>query len=144
MQTSSRHSDDTPPSQCLDLLRQQLLLLVAVAQLAVASIAPAPDGSVGGDGEAVRESRRDRDDALISQGLDLPGQQLPLILVAVAQPAIASPAPAPGAAVGGESDAVALSSRHAHGALAAQRGGEARRRVELRVTPSPWPRMPGM
>ena len=50
---SSRHSDDSLVSKCLDLLRQQLVLPVAVAQPATGSTAPAPDGSVGGEGEAV-------------------------------------------------------------------------------------------
>ena len=53
---SSRHSDDAPPSQRLHLLRQQLGLPVAVAQPAITSKAPAPDGAVGGDGEAVAEA----------------------------------------------------------------------------------------
>jgi len=50
-----------------------LLLPVAVAQLAVVSIAPAPDSAVGGDGEAVRPPSRHSDDALASKGLDLLG-----------------------------------------------------------------------
>ena len=68
---SSRHSDDALANKGLDLLRQLLALLVAVAQPALASIAPAPDGAVGGEGEAVKVSRRDSDDALAGKGLDL-------------------------------------------------------------------------
>jgi len=91
---SSRHGDDALVSKGLDLLRQQLALLVAVAQPAIASIAPAPHGSVGGEGEAVVVSPRHSDDALASKGLNL--RWLPLgLLVAVAQPAIVSAAPAP-------------------------------------------------
>ena len=55
----------------LDLLWQQLALLVAVAQPAKESTAPAPGGAVGGDGEAVAASSRHSDDALPSEGLDL-------------------------------------------------------------------------
>ena len=50
---SSRRSEDTLVSKGLDLLRKQLLLQVAVAQLARVSKAPAPEGAVGGEGEAV-------------------------------------------------------------------------------------------
>ena len=85
---SSRHSDDALVSKGFDLLGQQLVLSVAVAQLAEATVAPAPDTAVGGEGEAVTSSRRDRDDAPPSQGLDLLRQQLQLQL-AVAQMAIA-------------------------------------------------------
>ena len=94
MHISSRHDDDAPTSKCVDLLWQQLHLLVAVAQLARESIAPAPDGAVGGEREAVVASSRHGDDALASQGIDLLGQQL-LLLVTVAQPATGSIAPAP-------------------------------------------------
>ena len=83
MVASSRHSDDALACQGLDLLRLRLVLLVAVAQAAVASIAPAPNGVVGGDGEAVFASRRHSDDTLASKGLDLLGHRLQL-LVAVA------------------------------------------------------------
>ena len=86
MSPSSRRSDDALPSKGLDLLGQQLVLLVAVAQLAQLSPAPAPDSAVGGEGEAVVVSCQHSDDALASKGLDLLGQQLAL-LVAVAQPA---------------------------------------------------------
>ena len=55
-----------------------------------------------------------------------------MLLVAVAQLAIASLAPAPDTAGGGEGKAVESSSRHAHGALTAQRRREAGRRVEPR------------
>ena len=50
---TSRHGDDALASEGLDLLRQQLVLLVAVAQLATGSfpsLAPAPDGAAGGEG----------------------------------------------------------------------------------------------
>ena len=93
------------------------MLPVAVAQPAIGSKAPAPDSSVGGDGEAVPTSRRHSDDALASKGLDLLRQQL-VLLVAVAQPARASKAPAPERAVNGEGDAVVASSRHSDDALA--------------------------
>ena len=76
-----------------------------MAQLAKVSTAPAPDGAVGGEGEAVEASRRDSDDALPSQALDLLRQQL-VLLVAVAQLAKGSLAPAPDGAVGGEGEAV--------------------------------------
>ena len=82
----SGHSDAALPSQGLDLLGQQLVLLVAVAQLAIASPAPAPDGAVGGAGEAVCGSSRDSDDTLASEGFDLLRLQL-VLLVAVAQAA---------------------------------------------------------
>ena len=52
-------------------LRQQLPLVVAVAQLAIARTAPAPDGAVGGEGDAVAVCCRHSDDAPVSQGLDL-------------------------------------------------------------------------
>ena len=55
-----------PQRQALDLLGQQLVLLVAVAQLANTSMAPAPTGAVGGDREAVAASSRHSDDALAS------------------------------------------------------------------------------
>ena len=103
---------------------------VAVAQPATGSIAPATDAAVGGDGEVVEASSRHSDDALASQGLDL--LRLPLALLAtVAQLAKASIAPAPDA-VGGDGEAVSASRRHTHGALAAQWGREAGRRVEPR------------
>ena len=89
--SSSQHSDDALPSQSLDLLGQQLTLLIAVAQAEKHSIAPAPEGAVGGGGEAVSEYRRHSDDALASKCLDLLGQQL-VLLVAVAQQAT-SPSP---------------------------------------------------
>ena len=66
-----------------------------------------------------------------SQCFDLLGLPLAL-LVAVPQPAVASKAPAPETAVGGEGEAVEISSRDTHSALAAQRRREAGRRVELR------------
>jgi len=116
MEKSSRHSDDAPASQGLDFLRQQLVLLIAVAQPAEASTAPAPDGAVGGEGEAVLPSSRHSDDALASKGLDLLGQQLAL-LVAVAQPASASTAPAPDGAIGGDGEVVVGPSRHGDDAL---------------------------
>ena len=56
----------TRANQGLDLLRQRLVLLVAVAQLATSSPAPAPDGAVGSKGEAVVDSSRHGDDALPS------------------------------------------------------------------------------
>ena len=83
---SSRREEDTLVSKGLDLLRKQLVLPVAVAQLARGSMAPAPEGSVGGEGEAVPLSSRHSDDALASKGLDLLRQQL-VLLVAVAQQA---------------------------------------------------------
>ena len=58
------------------LLRQQLVLLVTVAQPAKVAPAPAPDSAIGGDGEAVAGSSRRSDDALASKGLDLLRQQL--------------------------------------------------------------------
>ena len=116
---SSRHSDDVLPSQGLDLLGQQLLLLVAVAQTAKVSTAPAPDSSVGGEGEAVADPSGHSDDALPSQGLDLLGQQL-VLLIAVAQPAMDTIAPAPDSAVGGESEAVVDSSRDSDNVMASQ------------------------
>ena len=64
---SSRHSDDALASKGLDLLRQQLVLRVALAQLAKAPKAPTPEGAVGGEGEAVVASRRHSDDALAGQ-----------------------------------------------------------------------------
>ena len=95
-------------SQGLNLLLQRLGLRVAVAELVKDSIAPAPHRSVGGEGDVVI-FRRDSNDALASKGLDLLG--LPLVLlVAVAQPAKASKAPAPGVAVGGDGQAVVHSS----------------------------------
>ena len=108
---SSRHSDDALVRKRLDLLGQQLVLLVAVAQLAISSPAPAPDSAVGGEGEAVVHSSRHGDNAPPCKGLDLLRQQLDL-LVAVAQPAIQAIAPAPDRAVGGEGEAVVLSSRY--------------------------------
>ena len=116
MRGASRHSDDALASQGLDLLGQQLHLLVAVAQPASASMTPAPEGAVGGEGEAVSTSSRHSDNALGSQSLDLLGQQL-VLRVAVAQLAIVSTAPAPDGAVGGEGDAVRVSSRHSDDAL---------------------------
>ena len=58
-------------SKGIDLLRQHLVLRAAVAQPAIGSMAPAPNGSVGGEGEAVVQPSRHSDDALISKGLDL-------------------------------------------------------------------------
>ena len=78
MRSSSRHGDDALACQGVDLLRQQLFLQVAVAQPAKASKAPAPDSSVGGEGEAVAASSREGDHTLPSQRLDLLGQQLVL------------------------------------------------------------------
>eukprot|EP00312_Isochrysidales_sp_CCMP1244_P031206 CAMPEP_0202802434 /NCGR_PEP_ID=MMETSP1388-20130828/102636_1 /ASSEMBLY_ACC=CAM_ASM_000864 /TAXON_ID=37098 /ORGANISM="Isochrysis sp, Strain CCMP1244" /LENGTH=209 /DNA_ID=CAMNT_0049472425 /DNA_START=165 /DNA_END=793 /DNA_ORIENTATION=- len=75
---SSRHSEDALASKGLDFLGQQLVLRVAVAQLACASPAPAPEAAVGGEGEAVVGSPRHNDDAPPSQRLDLLGQQLVL------------------------------------------------------------------
>ena len=95
------------------LLGQQLALLVAVAQHAKGSTAPAPEGAVGGDGEAVTISSRDSDDALASKGLELLGQQL-VLLVAVAT------APAPDGAVGGGGEAVAASNRRGDDALSSK------------------------
>jgi len=60
-----------------------------VAQLAKGSKAPAPGGSVGGEGEAAVLSSRHSDDALASEGFDLLRLQLGL-QVAVAQLAKAS------------------------------------------------------
>ena len=114
---SSRHSDDALASKGLDLLRQQLELLVAVAQPAKGSIAPAPDSAVGGEGEAVLFPCRDSDDAPASKGLDLLGQQLALPVADDKPPAIVSIAPAPDTAAGGEGEAVVLSSRHGDDAL---------------------------
>jgi len=96
------------------------VLLVAVAQLAKGSTAPGKDSAVGGDGEAVRASSRDSDDTLASKGLDLLGQQLAL-RVAVAQLAVVACAPAPGGAIGGEGEVVALCSRHSEDPDAALR-----------------------
>ena len=102
-----------------------------MAQPPKGSIAPAPDTAISGEGEAVAGSSRHGDDALASQGLDLLGQQL-VLLVAVAQLAKDSTAPAPEGAVSGEGEAVRGASRHAHGALVTQRRPEAGRRVEPR------------
>ena len=75
-----------------------------MAQLATASIAPAPNSAVGGDGEIVRESCRHSDYALARQGFDLLG--LPLVLhVAVSQIAQPATAPGPNGAIRGESEA---------------------------------------
>ena len=57
-----------------------------MAELASASTAPAPDGSIGGNGEGVDVSSRHSDNRLADKGLDLLGQLL-VLLVAVAQPA---------------------------------------------------------
>ena len=73
---TSRDSDNAPLRQDLDLLRQQLPLVVAVAQSALTSKAPAPDTAVGGEGEAVVGTSRDSDDAPLRQDLDLLRQQL--------------------------------------------------------------------
>ena len=116
---SYRHGDDAPTRKGLNLLRQQLVLLVAVAQPATPSNAPAPDGTTGGGGEAVPESSRHSDDALASNGLDLLGQQLAL-LVAVAQLAETSTASATESAVGGEGEAVFASRRHSDETLASE------------------------
>ena len=110
----------TLASQGLDLLGQQLVL-VAVAQLTPTSIAPAPDGSAGGEGEVVAASSQHSDHAPLHHGLDLLGQQLGLP-VAVAQLAPASIAPAPNSTVGGEGEAVSDSSRHSDDAPAASKG----------------------
>ena len=77
MRPASRHSDNVLPRERLDLLRQQLVLLVAVAQLAKASPAPAPDGAVGGEGEAMVSSSRHGDDALARQRLTCFGSSWP-------------------------------------------------------------------
>ena len=116
---AGRDSDDAPPSQGLGLLGQQLVLLVAVAQPAIGSIAPAPDSSAGSDGEAVVVSSRHSDDALPSQGLDLLGQQL-VLPVAVAQLARVAIAPAPDGAVGGDGEVVAVPSRRSDDALVSE------------------------
>ena len=100
MIASSRDCDDALLSKGLNLLGQQLLLQVAVAQLAPVSTAPAPNGAVSGEGDAVVVSCRYGDDAPPSQCLDLLGQQL-VLLVAVAQLAVVSIAPAPDSAGGG-------------------------------------------
>jgi len=110
VECSGRHSDDALASKGLDLLRQEPVLLVAVAQLAKVSTAPAPDGAVGGEGEAVPPCSRHSDDALVSQGLDLRRQQL-VLLLPVAQLAVESIAPAPDSAVGGDGEAVVDSSQ---------------------------------
>eukprot|EP00312_Isochrysidales_sp_CCMP1244_P015793 CAMPEP_0202739048 /NCGR_PEP_ID=MMETSP1388-20130828/2580_1 /ASSEMBLY_ACC=CAM_ASM_000864 /TAXON_ID=37098 /ORGANISM="Isochrysis sp, Strain CCMP1244" /LENGTH=70 /DNA_ID=CAMNT_0049405699 /DNA_START=1 /DNA_END=209 /DNA_ORIENTATION=- len=68
------------PLQGLDLLGQQLALLVAVAQLAMASDAPAPDSAISGGCEAMHDSSRHSNDAPPHQGLDLLGQQLVLLV----------------------------------------------------------------
>jgi len=115
VQTSSRHSDDALTCKGLNLLRQQLALRVAVAQRAMASIAPAPEGAVSGEGEAVGVTSRSSNEALASQGLDLVGQQM-VLRVAVSQPAPVSSAPAPEGAVGGDSEAVGPSSRYSEDA----------------------------
>jgi len=88
MDGTCRHSDDALASQGLDLLRQELVHVSTVAQhadlvstfwelveppmaqLAIASIAPAPEGAVGGGGEAVGGSSRHSDDALASRTVD--------------------------------------------------------------------------
>ena len=98
MSHSSRHHDDTLPLKGLDLLRQKLVLLVAVAQLARGSIAPAPESAVGGEGKAVHTSRQHSYDAL-AKGLDLLWLALGLP-VTVAKPAMASVAQNPDGAVG--------------------------------------------
>ena len=86
---------------------------------------------VGGEGETLGASCRHSDDALPRKGLDL--LRLPLgLLVAVAQLPPGSFAPAPDSAASGEGEAVAGCSRHAHGALTAQRRREAGQRVEPR------------
>jgi len=128
---SSRHSDDALPSEGLDLLGQPLVLRVAVAQSTRVSPAPAPGGSVGGDGDAVVLPCRHSDDALASQSLDLLRQRQ-VLRVTVAQPAVVSKAPTPDGAAGGDGEGVRGSSRHTHGALAAQHRREAGRRVEPR------------
>ena len=129
---SSRHSDDAPPSEGLDLFRQELQLIVAVAQLAKASNAPAPDGAVCGEGETVVHSSRHSDDALASKGLDLLRQQL-VLRVAMAQPLIASTAPAPDGTVGGDGEAVVCSSRHSDDAPASKGLDLLRQQLQLLV-----------
>ena len=124
-----RESDDAPPSKGLNLLGQQLPLPVAVAQPAEGSTAPALDGAVGGDGDAAVASRRHSDDAPPSKGLDVRWQQL-LLLVAVAQTAAPSKAPAPDGSDPGEGEAVRGARRHSHGALTQQR--ESGRRCQSR------------
>ena len=139
MADSSRHSDDALVSKSLDLLWQQLLLLIAVAQLATTSPAPAPDGAVGGEGEAVSQSSRHCEDTLLSQSLDLLRQQLALP-AAVAQPAFPFTAPAPDGAVGGEGEAVAARCRQATApsAVMARLGALGLRPTQLRL-PKPRP-----
>ena len=83
---ASRDSDNAHASQGLDYPRQQLALLVAVAEIAHTSIAPAPDAAAGGECEAVFASSRDSDDVQASKGVDLLRQYL-VLHVAVAQPA---------------------------------------------------------
>ena len=73
-------------------------------------------------------SSRHSDDTLASNGHDLLGQQLAL-LVAVAQLASPSPAPAPDSSVGGEGEAVVRSSRHSYDALGSK--GLDLRRLQL-------------
>ena len=68
-----RNSDDALVSKGLDLLGPQLVPVVAVAQLAIVSTAPAPNSAVGGEGEAVEGSSRHSDDAPASQRLHLLG-----------------------------------------------------------------------
>ena len=85
----------------------------------MSALAPREDGAVGSEGDAVGGSRRHSDDALVSKGLDLFGQQLAL-LVAVAQPTSASKAPAPSGAIGRGGEAMAGSNRHSDDAPASK------------------------
>ena len=78
-----------PRRPCLDLLGQQLVRQVlSVAKAAGLAQTPSINSVVGGEGEAVVLPSRHSDDAPPSEGLDLLGQQLTL-LVAVAQLAFA-------------------------------------------------------
>ena len=97
-----------------------LALKVAVAQLAPASTTPAANAAISGDGDAVVLPSRHSGDALASKTLDLLGQQLRLLVVAVAQPALASIAPAPDSSVCGDGEAVCGASQHSDDALASK------------------------
>ena len=78
MVASRRHSNDAPTRKGLALLRQLLVLLVAVAQLAAVSIAPAPDRAGGGEGKAVRECSRHAHGALVAQRRRKAGRRVEL------------------------------------------------------------------
>ena len=86
VKTSSRHSDDALASKGLDLLGQRLALLVAVAQPTAVSMAPAPDGAVGGEGDAVVNSCRHADGTLAAQRRMVAGRRVePRHVLAVAE-----------------------------------------------------------